>query len=171
MAKSVTSANKLAVGLAGVMDGGVTTVRLTSGLLVTDNPPESVTTTAKRRLVGWTLVSTNHYSCQVLGTCIDTSNGRIVTIELKEAQAADLQAAVDAGGYTTTGAIVQEAISDCQVGHTLNDEDVQRLRTLWDEGRADGATQPFDVERILASAHARRTRSVASDAHCRHSSG
>jgi antitoxin ParD1/3/4 len=89
------------------------------------------------------------------------SNVRTVIVELTEAQAADLQAAVDAGGYTTTGAIVQEAISDWQVRHALNEEDVQRLRALWDEGRADGATKPFDAERILASAHARKTRSVA----------
>lgn len=65
------------------------------------------------------------------------------------------------GGYATTDAIVQEAISDWQVRHALNEEDVQRLRTLWDEGRADGATQAFDVERILASAYARKTRFVA----------
>jgi antitoxin ParD1/3/4 len=89
------------------------------------------------------------------------SNVRTVTIELTEAQVADLQAAVDAGGYTTTGAIVQEAISDWQVRHALNEEDVQRLRALWDAGRVDGATQPFDVERILASARARKTRSAA----------
>jgi antitoxin ParD1/3/4 len=89
------------------------------------------------------------------------SNIRTMTIELTETQAADLQAAVDAGGYATTDAIVREAISDWQVRHALNEEDVQRLRALWDEGRADGATQPFDLERILASARARKTHSAA----------
>jgi antitoxin ParD1/3/4 len=88
------------------------------------------------------------------------SNFRTMTIELTETQVADLQAAVDAGGYATTDAIVREAISDWQVRHALNEEGVQRLRALWDEGRADGATQPFDVERILASARARRIRSA-----------
>jgi antitoxin ParD1/3/4 len=109
----------------------------------------------------WTSVGPNHYSCPIPGIRIDMSNVRTMTIELTETQVADLQAAVDAGGYATTDAIVQEAISDWQVRHALNEEDVQRLRALWDEGRADGATQPFDIERILASAYARKTRSVA----------
>ena len=41
------------------MLGGSSTVSVTCGLLVANNPPESVTTTANRRLVGWTLVSTS----------------------------------------------------------------------------------------------------------------
>jgi antitoxin ParD1/3/4 len=64
-------------------------------------------------------------------------NLRTVTVELTEEQLADLDAAVDAGEYATTGAILREAISDWQIRRALDDGDVQRLRTLWDEGRAD----------------------------------
>ncbi len=41
------------------MTGGVTTVSVASGLLVTDKPPASVTTTPKRRVGGCTLVKTS----------------------------------------------------------------------------------------------------------------
>ena len=88
-------------------------------------------------------------------------NNRTVTVELTEEQLADLDAAVNAGKYPTTGAIVQEAVSDWQIRHALNDADVQRLRVLWDDGRTDGATRSFDVERILATARARKTSAAA----------
>jgi hypothetical protein len=57
----VTLAHRPTVRLAGwlVMLGGTSTVRVASGLLVADNPTESLTTTPNRRVVGWTLVNTS----------------------------------------------------------------------------------------------------------------
>jgi len=91
----------------------------------------------------------------------DMPNVRSVTVELTEEQIADLQAAVNAGMHATTSVVVQEAIADWQIKHALRDEEVQRLRELWDEGRADGVTRPFDVECILASARTRKTGTAA----------
>jgi antitoxin ParD1/3/4 len=87
-------------------------------------------------------------------------NNRTLTVELTETQLADLDAAVDSGKYPTTDAIVQEAVSDWQIRHALNDADIQHLRALWDEGRADGMTRSFDVKCILARARARKTRAT-----------
>jgi Arc/MetJ-type ribon-helix-helix transcriptional regulator len=86
---------------------------------------------------------------------------RTVAVELTERQLADLDAAVDGGLHETTGAILREAVSDWQIRHALDEEDVRRLRELWDEGQAGGRARAFDVERILASARARRTSNAA----------
>jgi antitoxin ParD1/3/4 len=87
---------------------------------------------------------------------------RTLAVELTDRQLADLNAAVEAGQYPTTTAIVHEAISDWQIRHMLDESDIQRLRELWDEGRSDGnAPRGFDIQRILASARSRRTSRAA----------
>jgi len=37
-------------------------------------------------------------------------------------------------------------------------EDIERLRRLWDEGKASGPAEPFDIERTITAAKARRTK-------------
>jgi antitoxin ParD1/3/4 len=65
------------------------------------------------------------------------------------------QGAVEAGEYATTSEIVREAVRDWQFKRELRQEEVKRLRKLWDEGKASGPAEPFDVERTLAAARAR----------------
>ena len=78
-----------------------------------------------------------------------------VSIALTGGQLAALKAAVEAGEYATTSEIVREAIRDWQFKRELRREDIKRLRQLWDEGKASGQAEPFDVERTLAAAEAR----------------
>jgi len=58
-----------------------------------------------------------------------------VSVALTGEQLAALKAAVEAGEYATTSEIVREAIRDWQFKHELRQEDVRRLRQLWDEAR------------------------------------
>jgi antitoxin ParD1/3/4 len=78
-----------------------------------------------------------------------------VSVALTGEQLAALKAAVEAGEYATTSEIVREAIRDWQLKRELRQEDIRRLRQLWDEGKASGPAKPFDIERTIATARAR----------------
>jgi antitoxin ParD1/3/4 len=80
---------------------------------------------------------------------------RKVSVALTGEQVAALKSAVDAGEYATTSEIVREAIRDWKFKRDLRQEDIKRLRQLWDEGKASGPPEPFDIERTLGSATAR----------------
>jgi antitoxin ParD1/3/4 len=86
-----------------------------------------------------------------------------VSIALTSEQVAALKAAVDAGEYATTSEIVREAIRDWQLKRELRQEDIARLRRLWDEGKSSGAPTRLDAaglkregRRRLKKAHAAR---------------
>ena len=78
-----------------------------------------------------------------------------VSVALTGEQLATLKAAVEAGEYATTSEIVREAIRAWQLKRELRQEDIRRLQLLWDEGKASGSAQPFDIERTIATAKAR----------------
>jgi antitoxin ParD1/3/4 len=81
-----------------------------------------------------------------------------VSVALTSEQVAALKAAVESGEYATTSEIVREAIRDWQFKRELRQEDIRRLRQMWDEGKASGAAKPFDIERTIAGAKARRKK-------------
>jgi antitoxin ParD1/3/4 len=84
-----------------------------------------------------------------------------VSVALTGEQVAALEAAVEAGEYATTGEIVREALRDWQFKQELRRKDVERLRRLWDEGKASGPAEPLDWEHTLAVARARLKEIVA----------
>jgi Arc/MetJ-type ribon-helix-helix transcriptional regulator len=51
---------------------------------------------------------------------------------MKEEPMGDVQ--VDAGEYATTSKILREAVRDWQLKRELRQEDIKRLRQMWDEG-------------------------------------
>ena len=67
-----------------------------------------------------------------------------VSIALTGEQLVALKAAVETGEYATTSEIVREAIRDWQFKRELRREDLNRLRQLWDQGKASGAATPVD---------------------------
>ena len=81
-----------------------------------------------------------------------------VSVALTGEQLAALRAAVETGDYATTSEIVREAVRDWQFKRGLRQEDIRRLRQLWQEGKASGPAEPFDVERTIAAAQARLAR-------------
>ena len=69
-----------------------------------------------------------------------------ISIALTGEQIGALKAAVETGEYATTSEIVREAIRDWQFKRELRREDLNRLRQLWDQGKASGAATPADFE-------------------------
>jgi antitoxin ParD1/3/4 len=84
-----------------------------------------------------------------------------VSVALTGQQVAALKAAVETGEYATTSEIVREALRDWQIKRELRQEDVKRLRQMWDDGKASGGTKPFDIERIIANVVTRQKKAGA----------
>jgi antitoxin ParD1/3/4 len=78
-----------------------------------------------------------------------------LSIALTGEQISSLKAAVETGEYATTSEIVREAIRDWQFKRELRQEDLRRLRQLWDQGKASGATTPVDFDKARREARER----------------
>jgi antitoxin ParD1/3/4 len=64
-----------------------------------------------------------------------------VSVAVTGEQVAAREAAVEAGEYGTTDEIVREALRAWQFKQELRRKDVERLRRLWDEGKASGPAE------------------------------
>ena len=78
-----------------------------------------------------------------------------LSIALTAEQIASLKAAVETGEYATTSEIIREAIRDWQFKRELRQEDLRRLRQLWDQGKASGASAPVDLDQARQEARQR----------------
>jgi antitoxin ParD1/3/4 len=78
-----------------------------------------------------------------------------VSVALTSEQIASLKAAVETGEYATTSEIIREALRDWQARRELHNEDMKRLRRLWDEGLASGPGQFHDIADLKAEARRR----------------
>ena len=78
-----------------------------------------------------------------------------VSVALTGEQLAALKAAVEAGEYATTSEIVREALRDWQFKRDLRQEELKRLRKLWDEGKASGPPEPLDFDEVRREARRR----------------
>jgi antitoxin ParD1/3/4 len=83
---------------------------------------------------------------------------RKVSVALTGEQVAALKAAVETGEYATTSEIVREALRDWQLKRQLRQEDIKRLRQLWDEGKASGPPEPLDWGEVRREARKRLAR-------------
>jgi antitoxin ParD1/3/4 len=78
-----------------------------------------------------------------------------VSIALTGEQVSALKAAVETGEYATTSEIVREAVRDWQLKRELRQEDIQRLRQMWDDGIASGSAGAQDMKKLRQEARAR----------------
>jgi antitoxin ParD1/3/4 len=78
-----------------------------------------------------------------------------LSVALTNEQVAALKAAVDAGEYATTSEIVREAVRDWQLKRELRQEDIKRLRQMWDEGVASGSAGEQDMKKLRKEARER----------------
>ena len=94
------------------------------------------------------------------------ANVEKVSIALTTEQLAALRAAVDAGEYATTSEVVREALRDWQLKRELQQDDIRRLRQLWQQGVASGSAGELDMAALRIEARDRlsRAKKVALDA-------
>jgi antitoxin ParD1/3/4 len=62
--------------------------------------------------------------------------------------------AVETGEYATTSEIVREALHDWQLKRELRQEDIKRLRQMWDVGVASGSAGELDMKKLREDARA-----------------
>ena len=86
------------------------------------------------------------------------ANVEKVSIALTTEEIAALKAVVEAGEYATTSEVVREAVRDWQAKRELRQEELLRLRRLWDEGKASGQAEPVDFDDLRREARARLAR-------------
>lgn len=78
-----------------------------------------------------------------------------VSVALTNEQVSALKAAVNAGDYATTSEIVREAVRDWQLKRELRQEDIKRLRQMWDEGVSSGSAGKMDMKKLRKEARER----------------
>jgi antitoxin ParD1/3/4 len=61
-----------------------------------------------------------------------------VSVALTNEQITALRAAVESGEYATASEAVREALRDWQWKRRMRNEDIERLRKLWQEGKNSG---------------------------------
>jgi antitoxin ParD1/3/4 len=83
-----------------------------------------------------------------------------LSIALTSEQIAAIKAAVQTGEYATTSEIVREALRDWQFKRELRQEDLRRLRQLWDEGKASGTATSVDFDKARQEARQRLTEAA-----------
>jgi antitoxin ParD1/3/4 len=93
------------------------------------------------------------------------SNVEKLSIALTIEQAAAIRAAVDRGEYATSSEVVREAMRDWQVKRGPQQEDINRLRKLWDEGIASGSAGKVDFVALRAEARTRLQMAKAASKH------
>jgi antitoxin ParD1/3/4 len=57
--------------------------------------------------------------------------------------------------YATTSEIVREALRDWQLKRELRQEDIKRLRQMWDAGVASGSAGELDMKKLRREARER----------------
>jgi antitoxin ParD1/3/4 len=89
-----------------------------------------------------------------------------VSVALTNEQVSALKAAVETGEYATTSEIVREALRDWQLKRELRQEDIKRLRQMWDAGLASRSAGELDMKKLREDARARleSTKKTAGDA-------
>jgi antitoxin ParD1/3/4 len=78
-----------------------------------------------------------------------------VSVALTGEQVSALKAAVETGEYATTSEIVREALRDWQLKRELRQEDIKRLRQMWDAGVASGSAGELDMKKLRREARER----------------
>jgi antitoxin ParD1/3/4 len=83
------------------------------------------------------------------------SEFREIRIALTEEQIEAIKTAVASGEYPDTSEVVRQAIRDWLVKREARQRDIERLRQLWDEGKASGPPKPLDFDELRAEARRR----------------
>lgn len=78
-----------------------------------------------------------------------------MSLALTAQQAAMMREAVSTGAYATTSEIVREAMRDWETKWVARNQEIRRLRALWDEGKASGPAQPLDFSELKKEAAAK----------------
>ena len=70
-------------------------------------------------------------------------------------QASSIRAVIASGEYATTSEVIREALRDWQTKRSLRQDDIERIRTLWDADIASGSAGAVDFDELRHEAKSR----------------
>ncbi|MBA1348325.1 type II toxin-antitoxin system ParD family antitoxin [Rhizobium leguminosarum bv. viciae] len=91
------------------------------------------------------------------------ANVEKISVSMTPQQADLLRDAVKSGAYASSSEVIREAMRDWSAKWETRKGDIQRLRTLWSEGKASGTAIPADFDDALEEAR-QEAKSTASHA-------
>ena len=83
-----------------------------------------------------------------------------VSIALTNEQLTALKAAVETGEYATTSEAVREALRDWKWKRDLRNDELNRLRQQWQQGKASGAAAPLNLSAVRKEAQQRLKKAM-----------
>lgn len=75
-----------------------------------------------------------------------------ISIALTQEMAAVVREAVESGEYASNSEVIRDALRDWKLKRTLQQQQIDELRRLWEEGLASGAAGPLDMQTIKQEA-------------------
>jgi len=87
------------------------------------------------------------------------ANVEKISVSMTPQQAELLRDAVSSGAYASSSEVIREAMRDWSAKWEARKGDIERLRSLWAEGKASGEPVSVDFERLREDA--RRELSAA----------
>ncbi|MBB4007248.1 ribbon-helix-helix domain-containing protein [Allorhizobium taibaishanense] len=76
------------------------------------------------------------------------ANVEKISVSMTPQQADLVRAAVDSGAYASGSEVVREAMRDWAAKWEIRKDDIDRLRKLWDEGKASGEPVGVDFDEL-----------------------
>jgi antitoxin ParD1/3/4 len=68
-----------------------------------------------------------------------------ISVALTSEQISSVKAAVDSGEYATTSEVIREALREWEWKRTLRNDELARLRKLWQDGKSSGPATSLDL--------------------------
>lgn len=78
-----------------------------------------------------------------------------VSIALTQDMASLVREAVESGEYASTSEVIREALRDWKLKRALQQQQIEELRRLWQEGIDSGPAGPLDLSEIKREARKR----------------
>ncbi len=81
-----------------------------------------------------------------------------LSIALPAPMADSVRQAVEAGEYASASEVIRDALRLWESRRQLREQDIERLRRRWDEGKASGVAGPLDMKAIIDGERRKRAR-------------
>jgi antitoxin ParD1/3/4 len=86
------------------------------------------------------------------------ANVEKLSIALTSDMAASVRQAVESGEYASASEVIRDALRDWKLKRAVDQELVEELRRLWQEGIGSGPAEPLDMAAIKRDGRARLAR-------------
>lgn len=91
------------------------------------------------------------------------ANVEKISVSMTPKQADLLRDAVQSGAYASSSEVIREAMRDWTAKWETRKGDIDRLRQLWDEGKASGAAVAVDFDTLRQEARQQLTAARKND--------